>query len=326
LAQALFLVKSLLGCELCIVQSVEGVKMSLARTVRSMFRVPRSTFGTISSLPLLRGCGSNRTFCGYRGPAEVSEERFPDSWVEPEALWSFAEGHDKPKDIDAEFESEFGRRNEQWREKMLREDPFVFDTLGAGQSPKYLWIGCSDSRVAAENLIAANPGELFVHRNIANMVVATDTNFRSVLQYAVDYLEVEHIIVCGHYECGGLRAAVKHHDHRAPLESWLANARDVVRLHTHELEAIIDEDEKHKRLVELNVIEQCLNLFKTGDVQRRRAMTSARPDMYASAFPRIHGMVFSPGDGILRRLPIDFAHYLAKYKHVYKMHDRHEYK
>jgi len=257
-----------------------------------------------------------------------SNERasFPDSWVEPEALWDFAQADsDTIMTLDEQFEAEFGRRNEQWRQRMLKADPGIFEEIGAGQAPKYLWLGCCDSRVAAENLVDTKPGEIFVHRNIANMVVSTDTNLRSVLQYAVEYLEVQHIIVCGHYDCGGVKAAVKKQDHRPPLESWLTNIRDVHRLHIEELSAILDEEERHKRLVELNVIEQCFNLFKTSDVQRRRALTAARPIEYEGAFPRIHGMIFDPSDGVLRRLPIDWKAKIAEYSQVYQIHIKEEY-
>merc|ERR1719401_522220 len=262
---------------------------------------------------------------GYRTPegdyAPTSASgAFPDSWVEPDALWDYAESH-RDGNVDDRFVAEFGERNKKWKQKMLAEDPTLFDKIGAGQSPKYLWIGCCDSRVAAETLIDAKPGEIFVHRNIANLVVSTDTNLRSVLHYAVHYLKVEHIIVCGHYDCGGVKAASSKQDHDAPVESWLTNIRDVIRLHQDELSAIADGEERHKRLVELSVIEQCLNLFKTGDVQRRRSETATRPDLYECAFPRIHGMVFEPSDGILRKLPIDFKHYLHKYKDVYQMYE-----
>jgi len=246
---------------------------------------------------------------------------FPDSWVEPEALWEHHALSRPIEDADEEFTYEFGQRNKAFREQALKEDPEVFSRIGKGQSPKYLWIGCCDSRVAAENLVQAQPGEIFVHRNIANMVVATDTNVRSVLHYAIDYLQVEHIVVCGHYDCGGIKASITNRDHASPVESWLTHIRNVYRLHQEELDAIIDPDERHKRLVELNVIEQCLNLFKTGDVQRRRCYTAQRPDLYPCAYPRIHGMVFSPYDGILRKLEVDFKHYLRKFKNVYNMYD-----
>lgn len=267
--------------------------------------------------------GGRRPFsaAGYHPPEDDfvpgdAKKKLPDSWVEPEALWDYAQHEIDSRDVDDMFAADFGRRNEDWRQMMMKTEPNIFKEIGQGQAPKYLWIGCCDSRVAAENLINSKPGEIFVHRNIANMVVSTDTNLRAVLHYAVAYLKVEHIIVCGHYDCGGVKAAVTNQDHSAPLESWLTHIRDVYRLHAQELDAIINREERHKRLVELNVIEQCLNLFKTGDVQRRRSQTAGG----SRAYPRIHAMVFEPSDGILRRLPIDWKYYLNKYKGVYQMY------
>lgn len=261
---------------------------------------------------------------------------FPDSWVEPEALCDWAQHHaeqskgnpalmEEFSEVDDAFAADFGRRNMEWRERMLAQDPQTFTRLGKGQAPKYLWIGCCDSRVAAEQLVNGRPGEIFVHRNIANMVVSTDANLRAVLHYAVDYLQVEHLIVCGHYDCGGVKAALANRDHASPVENWLTQVRDVYRMHHDELEAIACDDSRHKRLVELNVIEQCLNLFKTREVQRRRCYTAQRPEQYHCAYPRIHGMVFAPSDGILRRLPIDFKHYMEKWKRVYQIHDMSDY-
>lgn len=236
-------------------------------------------------------------------------------------MWEYAEEHKDGQDIDDAFALDFGIRNKEWRDEKLKTDPGLFSRIGAGQSPKYLWIGCCDSRVAAENLVGGQPGEIFVHRNIANMVVSTDANLRAVLHYAVDYLKVEHLIVCGHYDCGGVKASMSNRDHASPVENWLTQIRDVYRMHHLELNAIVDEEERFKRLVELNVREQCLNLFKTGDVQRRRSYTSQRPDEFPCALPRIHGMVFSPEDGILRRLPIDWKRYLRRWKSVYQMYE-----
>eukprot|EP00928_Gymnodinium_smaydae_P044143 TRINITY_DN29464_c0_g1_i1.p1 TRINITY_DN29464_c0_g1~~TRINITY_DN29464_c0_g1_i1.p1 ORF type:complete len:348 (+),score=65.41 TRINITY_DN29464_c0_g1_i1:92-1045(+) len=261
---------------------------------------------------------SGRRLCS--GKAGSDDGEFPNSWTAPEALYNFRE-LDEGLDDEDDVATDLGARNKQWREEKLAEDGEFFTRMGQGQQPKYLWIGCCDSRVAAENMIGAEPGELFMHRNIANMVIGTDTNIRSVLQYAVEYLEVRHIVVCGHYDCGGVKAAANNVDVGSPLESWLSHIRDVYRLHQEELDAIIDEDERHKRLVELNVIEQCLNLFKTGTVQRRRCFTAQRPHKYPSALPRIHGMVFSPADGILRKLPVDFKDYMKKYSSVYNLYD-----
>ena len=166
-------------------------------------------------------------------------------------------------------------QNEKWAES---EQAWFAEHGGKKQAPKYLWVGCSDSRVPAELMVGSQPGEIFVHRNIANMVVNSDMNFASVLQYAVNVLRVPHIIVCGHYDCGGIKAAMSstHLDAGlgSPIEDWLRNVRDVTRLHADELRAISDPELKHRRLVELNVMEQCLNIFKTGVVQRRRHLSS----------------------------------------------------
>jgi len=249
-------------------------------------------------------------------------ENFPDSWVEPEDLLSYIEGHKEDRDEslleDERVLKELGTRNGIWRKRILETQPDLFKQIGAGQAPKYLWIACCDSRVAPENLIDAHPGEVFVHRNIGNLVVASDTNMRAALHFALEYLKIQHIIVCGHYECGAIKAASNMNDHQAPVETWLAHVRDVMRLHQGELDAIIDPYEKHKRLVELNTIEQCINLFKTGDVQRKRAATGGPG---AVAYPRIHAMVFDPNDGILRKLEVDLKTYLAKYKNIYNLYD-----
>ena len=185
-----------------------------------------------------------------------------------------------------------------------------FDRHGASEHrPRYLWIGCSDARVPANQIIGEPAGTVFVHRNIANLVVSSDMNLLSVLQYAVNVLRVPHIIVCGHYDCGGIKAAMgrTHHDSRdvgSPLQDWLHNIRDVCRLHHEELGAITDATAKHRRLVELNVVEQCLNLFKTGVVQRRRLLTSQVTGAYPQ--PRVHGVVYDPKDGVLKKLDNDF--------------------
>ncbi|CAL1146476.1 unnamed protein product [Cladocopium goreaui] len=272
-------------------------------------------------------CRFGRSLRAFSGDSkEIKEMKIPqylNSWVEPEALWEFNDTMERTnaaKQADAEI-GELGDRNKAWQKETLKQDPEFFKRIGQGQAPKYLWIGCADSRVAAENLIGGNPGELFTHRNIANMVVATDTNLRSVLQYAVDVLQVRHIIVCGHYDCGGVKAACSVKDHALPLESWLSGIRDVYRLHREELDAIDCPDERHKRMVELNVIEQCLNLFKTSDIQRRRRYTASRIEEFGCALPRVHAMVFSPADGILRRLNVDYKKHLGDSIDVYHLYD-----
>jgi carbonic anhydrase len=149
--------------------------------------------------------------------------------------------------------------NYAWRKRMVIEQPKFFEEIKRGHAPKILWIGCSDARVPANEIIGQPPGSLFVHRNVANMVVNTDSNVMSVIQYGVDYLQVKHIIVCGHYDCGGVKAALTQNDHKAPLENWLRNIRDTYRIHRVELDGITDVPERQRRLVELNVVEQVSN-------------------------------------------------------------------
>jgi carbonic anhydrase len=146
--------------------------------------------------------------------------------------------------------------NKRWSNRMKLTNPEFFEGIKRGHAPKILWIGCSDARVPANEIIGEPPGSVFVHRNIANMVVNTDFNCMSVIQYAVDVLEVKHIIVCGHYDCGGIRAALEPFDHKSPLENWLRNIRDTHRLHKEELSAIPDLRQRQRRLVEINVVEQ----------------------------------------------------------------------
>lgn len=163
--------------------------------------------------------------------------------------------------------------NRAWVKRKSTENPEFFGELKKGHAPKILWIGCVDARVPANEVINEPPGSVLVHRNIANMVNNIDTNCLSAIQFAVDVLKVKHIIVCGHYDCGGVRAALSPVDHKPPLENWLRNIRDIYRLHKTELDAIEDLTERQRRLVQLNVREQCVNIFKTGAVQRRRNQT-----------------------------------------------------
>src|SRR5690554_1852602 len=157
--------------------------------------------------------------------------------------------------------------NKSWIQDKLSVNKDYFEELGRGQSPELLYIGCADSRVTAEELMGAAPGEVFVHRNIANMVISIDLNVMSVINYAVDHLKVKHVIVCGHYACGGVKAAMQSAD-LGILNPWLRNIRDVYRIHRNELNAIENEDERYDKLVELNVKEQCVNLIKTAAVQK----------------------------------------------------------
>ena len=210
--------------------------------------------------------------------------------------------------------------NQTWVAEQTKKDPLFFDKLGAGQAPEYLYIGCSDSRVPANEILGLSAGGVFVHRNVGNLVVGTDLNVLSVLEYAVDHLDVKHVIVTGHYDCGAVKASVEPQD-LGLVENWIRNIRDVYRLHFTELDAIQNKEEKHRRLVELNVVEQCLNVYKTGVVQRKRLKTFAKD---GRAYPRIHALVFDPKDGILNRLPVHFREEMSGMEHVYNLYDKDE--
>ncbi|CAZ95562.1 MULTISPECIES: carbonic anhydrase [Zobellia] len=198
--------------------------------------------------------------------------------------------------------------NEEWIKEKLATDPDYFGQLAEGQNPELLYIGCSDSRVTAEEVMGAKPGEVFVHRNIANMVISIDLNVLSVVKYAVDYLKVKHIIVCGHYACGGVKAAMQSAD-LGVLNPWLRNIRDVYRLHKEELNAIEDETKKYDRLVELNVKEQCVNLIKTAVVQKA----------FRDHGLKVHGWIFDVHTGKLIDLKIDFEGYLKNIMEIYHL-------
>lgn len=198
--------------------------------------------------------------------------------------------------------------NKNWVAEKLGQDPDYFKELSKGQNPEILYIGCSDSRVTAEELMGAGPGEVFVHRNIANMVSTLDLSAMSVINYAVDHLNVKHIIVCGHYHCGGVKAAMQSED-LGILNPWLRNIRDVYRLHKDELNAIENEEEKYNRLVELNVQEQCVNVIKTAVVQkayRKRGLT-------------VHGWIFDIHSGNLVDLEINFYKVLEDIREIYHL-------
>ncbi len=201
-------------------------------------------------------------------------------------------------------------RNKVWIKERLAEDSAYFDTLAKGQNPSILYIGCSDSRVTAEELMGVGPGDVFVHRNIANMVPNTDLNVMSVIDYAVFHLEVDHVVVCGHYGCGGIKAGMQNAD-LGILNPWLRNVRDVYRQHADELGAITNEDARYRRLVELNVEEQAINVLKAAVVQRavkRRGLT-------------VHGWVFDLGTGEIVDLKIDFDTVLEKISQIYNIED-----
>ncbi|HEX6194080.1 MAG TPA: carbonic anhydrase [Chitinophagaceae bacterium] len=183
------------------------------------------------------------------------------------------------------------KENKQWAAGKVAADPEYFRRLSALQTPEFLWIGCSDSRVPANEITNTQPGEIFVHRNIANLVINTDVNLLSVLDYAVNHLRVKHIIVCGHYGCGGIKAAITNTDYKPLLNMWLRNIKDVYRLHRNELDGIKDMDERSDRLVELNVQEQIFSLAKTSIVQRTWK-NEQRPDL--------HGWVYGLKNGIIK--------------------------
>ncbi|MFO0357239.1 MAG: carbonic anhydrase [Sphingobacteriaceae bacterium] len=201
------------------------------------------------------------------------------------------------------------KNNEKWVSEKLKVDSEYFHKLSQGQHPEYLYIGCSDSRVTAEDLMGLNPGEVFIHRNIANQVIPTDNNINAVIQYAVEHLKVKYIIICGHYECGGVKAALNPSD-MGQLNSWLQTLRDVYRYHRKELDAIKDDHKRFDRLVELNVLEQCLNIIKIDHVQR---------SWYKTGFPQIYGWVFDVKSGKLVDLGLDMEKEFSAIRSIYDL-------
>jgi len=201
------------------------------------------------------------------------------------------------------------KNNEKWIAEKLATNPGYFRQLSKGQSPEFLYIGCSDSRVTAEDLMGVQPGEVFIHRNVANQVIPTDNNINAVIQYAVEHLKVKHIIICGHYECGGVKAAL-HPSDMGQLNSWLQTLRDVRRLHREELEAIEDDHARFDRLVELNVREQCMNIIKIDHVQK---------SWYKTGFPKIYGWVFDVRTGKLIDLGLNMEQEFASIRHIYDL-------
>jgi len=192
------------------------------------------------------------------------------------------------------FYNQLLENNKKWVQGKLQKDPDYFKKLSVGQKPPVLWIGCADSRVPANEIIGAEPGEVFVHRNIANMVVHSDMNMLSVLDYAVNVLQVKHIIVCGHYGCGGVQAAMTN-KHIGLIDNWIRHIKDVYRLHRSELDAIEKESDRFDRFVELNVFEQVLDLGKTSIVQ---GAWERGQDLH------VHGWVYDIHDGIIRDLQV----------------------
>jgi carbonic anhydrase len=200
--------------------------------------------------------------------------------------------------------------NQNWIDTKTKNDPEFFARQAEGQAPEYLFIGCSDSRVPANEITGTEPGEMFVHRNIANLVVNTDINLMSVLQYSVEVLNVKHIIVCGHYGCGGVKAAMEMHPHGL-IDKWLRNIKDVHRLHQHEIDAIPDENERLRRMVELSVREQIFNLMKTSFIQRNRQLYG---------FPDLHGWVYDISNGKIQDLKVQEDQEFREFERIYKLY------
>lgn len=200
------------------------------------------------------------------------------------------------------------KNNKDWVSKKLSLDENYFKNMAKGQSPEYLYIGCSDSRVSAESMMGVEPGQVFVHRNIANMVPSTDLNVMSVINYGVTHLKVKHIIVCGHYHCGGIEAAMQHAD-LGILNPWLRSIRDVYRMYKPELDEIDNDEERSNHLVRLNVKEQCINVLKTAAVQK--AVTERNL--------RVHGWVFDLDTGKLIDLKIDSQEILKDIREIYRL-------
>ena len=204
----------------------------------------------------------------------------------------------EPKSIKmSDYYNQLLENNKKWVTQNLERDPQFFERLANGQQPPLLWIGCADSRVPANEIIGAQPGEVFVHRNIANMVLHTDMNMLSVLDYAVNVLKVKHVIVCGHYGCGGVKAAMGN-QHYGLIDNWIRHIKDVYRFHQEELNQIKDEEKRFNRFVEVNVMEQVLDLAKTSIVQT--AWDKNQP-------LEIHGWVYDIHDGIIDDLKVSIS-------------------
>ncbi|MCE2739983.1 MAG: carbonate dehydratase [Sphingobacteriales bacterium] len=182
--------------------------------------------------------------------------------------------------------------NKEWAASVVKDDPEFFSRLSNVQKPEFLWIGCSDSRVPADRITGTQPGEIFVHRNIANMVIHTDMNLLAVLEYAVDHLEVSHILVCGHYGCGGVKAAMSRHNFDL-INKWIRNIKDVYRMHRETIDFQTKPEERLNKLIELNVEEQVMNLAKTSIIQKSWKNKKS---------PEIHGWVYSLEDGLIKEV------------------------
>jgi carbonic anhydrase len=201
------------------------------------------------------------------------------------------------------------QNNRRWAEAKRLQDPDYFPKLAREQRPEYLYIGCSDSRVPSNEIMGVEPGSVFVHRNIGNVVANTDLNVAAVIDFAVVHLRVKHIIVCGHYKCGGVKAAMQARD-LGILNPWLRNIRDVYRLHRDELAAIYEEEQRYERLIELSVVEQCINVIKTAAVQH---------SYLTHGYPLVHGWVFDLRTGLIKDLEINFEDKLKAIQEIYNL-------
>lgn len=204
------------------------------------------------------------------------------------------------------------RLNAMWAAQKIAEDPDYFINMNKIQTPTYLWIGCSDSRVPANDIAGLQPGELFVQRNIANLVISSDINVQSVIAYAVCHLKVRHILVVGHYNCGGVKHALEAED-CGFLNAWLTNIQDVCRIHSAELGKITSFDEKFRRVVELNVLESCHNVAKNAFVQASYAK---------NRFPIINGLVYDLATGYLKDLQFDFGEHLRSQANIFRVQEK----
>ncbi|MEZ4317404.1 MAG: carbonic anhydrase [Myxococcota bacterium] len=204
--------------------------------------------------------------------------------------------------------AEVFENNKKWVATMQAKDADFFVKLSKEQNPEFLYIGCADSRVPANEIMGVEPGDVFVHRNIANLVLHTDLNAQSVIEYAVTHLQVKHIVVCGHYGCGGVKAAMQSQD-LGILNPWLREIRDVYRLHQDSLD-VLDEEARYKHLIELNVREQCINIIKTAAVQKQ---------WLKNQYPTVHGWVYDLKNGLLKDLNLDFADMLERIRRVYHL-------
>lgn len=207
------------------------------------------------------------------------------------------------------FYNQLFENNRKWAESKRETSPNFFKELAKEQKPEVLYIGCSDSRVSADQIMGVEPGEVFVHRNIANVVNSIDLNCMSVINYAVVHLNVKYVVVCGHYNCGGVKAAMESKD-LGLLNPWLRNIRDVYRHHQEELDSIKDNHARYNRLAELNVIEQAVNVIKTAEVQQSYKTTG---------YPKVAGWIFDLNNGELKDLNIDFEGTLKEIKKVYNL-------